>query len=143
MKKCSVLLLVLSLMLSFCACFKSDKISSLEEIMENGTEWGDEQLQQTQGCILADMEKVWRKADGELSQKYAYFWKVNDMVSVNVYYHKNAEIEHITGLADGNNTDETETISDELQNAPISQFIPVFIEPVGSDAIEISTAVFL
>lgn len=78
MKKISVLLLVLSLALSLCACSKASQIPSLEEIVENGTEWGNEQLQRSQRWTLADLEKVWGKADGELSGMYGCFWKVND-----------------------------------------------------------------
>ena len=96
MKKITVLLLALSLALALCACSSSNKIPSLEEIVENGAEWGGEQIQQVQGCTLADLEKVWGEADGELPGEYAYFWKVDDTTSVNVYYHRNAEIEHIT-----------------------------------------------
>ena len=96
MKKITVLFLALSLALALCACSSSDKIPSLEEIVENGAEWSNEQLQQAQGCTLADLEKAWGEADGELPGEYAYFWKVDDTTSVNVYYHKNAEIEHIT-----------------------------------------------
>ncbi|MCI9430875.1 MAG: hypothetical protein HFF70_00400 [Oscillospiraceae bacterium] len=96
MKKIFVLVLALSLALTLCACSSSGKIPSLEEIVENGEAWSNEQLQQTQGCTLADLEKVWGKADGELPGEFAYFWRVDDTTSVNVYYHKNAEIEHIT-----------------------------------------------
>ena len=42
MKKISVLLLALSLALTLCACSSSDKIPSLEEIVENGAEWSNE-----------------------------------------------------------------------------------------------------
>ena len=76
LKKISVLLLALSLALALCACSSSDIIPSLEEIAENGAEWGGEQIQQVQGCTLADLEKVWGEADGELPGEYAYFWKV-------------------------------------------------------------------
>ena len=96
MKKISVLLLVLSLVLSLCACSKASQIPSLAEIAENGAEWGCEQIRQIQGCTLADLEKAWGEADGELPGEYAYFWKVDDTTLVNVYYHKNAEVEHIT-----------------------------------------------
>ena len=78
LKKISVLLLALSLALALCACSSSDIIPSLEEIVENGAEWGGEQIQQVQGCTLADLEKVWGEADGELPGEYAYFWKVDD-----------------------------------------------------------------
>ena len=108
MKKISVLLLALSLALTLCACSSSDKIPSLEEIVENGAEWSNEQLQQAQGCTLADLEKAWGEADGELPGEYAYFWKVDDTTSVNVYYHKNAEIERIT----------VTNADDEQQTAP-------------------------
>ena len=63
MKKITIFLLALSLALTLCACSLSDKIPSLEEIVENGAEWGNEQLQQAQGWTLADLEKVWGKAD--------------------------------------------------------------------------------
>ena len=87
MKKITVLLLALSLTLTLCACSSSDKIPSLEEIVENGAEWSNEQLQQAQGRTLADLEKAWGEADGELPGEYAYFWKVDDTTSVNVFYH--------------------------------------------------------
>ena len=108
LKKISVLLLALSLALALCACSSSDIIPSLEEIVENGAEWGGEQIQQVQGCTLADLEKAWGEADGELPGEYAYFWKVDDTTSVNVYYHRNAEIEHIT----------VTNADDEQQTAP-------------------------
>ena len=108
MKKITVLLLALSLALALCACSSSNKIPSLEEIVENGAEWGGEQIQQVQGCTLADLEKAWGEADGELPGEYAYFWKVDDTTSVNVYYHKNAEIERIT----------VTNADDEQQTAP-------------------------
>ena len=108
MKKITVLLLALSLTLTLCACSSSDKIPSLEEIVENGAEWSNEQLQQAQGCTLADLEKAWGEADGELPGEYAYFWKADDTTSVNVYYHRNAEIEHIT----------VTNADDEQQTAP-------------------------
>ena len=110
MKKITVLLLALSLTLTLCACSSSDKIPSLEEIVENGAEWSNEQLQQAQGCTLADLEKAWGEADGELPGEYAYFWKVDDTTSVNVYYHRNAEIEHIT----------VTSADDEQQTAPVA-----------------------
>ena len=110
MKKITVLLLALSLTLTLCACSSSDKIPSLEEIVENGAEWSNEQLQQAQGCTLADLEKAWGEADGELPGEYAYFWKVDDTTSVNVYYHKNAEIERIT----------VTSADDEQQTAPVA-----------------------
>ena len=108
MKKIFVLVLALSLALTLCACSSSGKIPSLEEIVENGEAWSNEQLQQTQGCTLADLEKAWGEADGELPGEYAYFWKVDDTTSVNVYYHKNAEIERIT----------VTSADDEQQTAP-------------------------
>ena len=110
MKKITVLFLALSLALALCACSSSDKIPSLEEIVENGAEWSNEQLQQAQGCTLADLEKAWGEADGELPGEYAYFWKVDDTTSVNVYYHKNAEIERIT----------VTSADDEQQTAPVA-----------------------
>lgn len=61
-----------------------------------------------QGCTLADLEKAWGEADGELPGEYAYFWKVDDTTSVNVYYHRNAEIERIT----------VTSADDEQQTAP-------------------------
>ena len=108
MKKITVFILTLSLALSFCACSKASRIPSLAEIAENGAEWGGEQIQQVQGCTLADLEKAWGAADGELPGEYAYFWKVDDTTSVNVYYHRNAEIEHIT----------VTNADDEQQTAP-------------------------
>ena len=108
MKKITVFILTLSLALSLCACSKASQIPSLAEIAENGAEWSGEQIQQVQGCTLADLEKVWGEADGELPGEYAYFWKVDDTTSVNVYYHKNAEIERIT----------VTNADDEQQTAP-------------------------
>ena len=96
MKKITVFILTLSLALSLCACSKASQIPSLAEIAENGAEWNGEQIRQVQGCTLADLEKAWGEADGELPGEYAYFWKVDDTTSVNVYYHRNAEIERIT-----------------------------------------------
>ena len=96
MKKVTVSIIVLSLALNLCACSKASQVPSLAEIVENGAGWSNKQLQQAQGCTLADLEKAWGEADGELPSEYAYFWKVDDTTSVNVYYHKNAEIEHIT-----------------------------------------------
>ena len=90
--------LLTSIILNICACSPSDKIPSLEEIVENGTEWGNEQLQQSQGWTLADLEKVWGKADGELSGVYGCFWKVNDNASVTVLYY-DAEIDNIRYIA--------------------------------------------
>jgi hypothetical protein len=110
MKKITVFILTLSLALSLCACSKASQIPSLAEIAENGAEWIGEQIRQVQGCTLADLEKAWGEADGELPGEYAYFWKVDDTTSVNVYYHKNAEIERITVTsADG-----------EQQTAPVA-----------------------
>ena len=47
-EKITVFILALSLALTLCACSSSDKIPSLEEIAENGAEWGGEQIQQVQ-----------------------------------------------------------------------------------------------
>lgn len=134
MKKISALLLALSLALTVCACSPSSKIPSLEEIVENGEAWSNEQLQQAQGCTLADLEKVWGEADGELPGEYAYFWKANDTTSVNVYYHKDAEIEHITitGLKDASGAD------DEQQTAPAPQPTPMSLAQVGGSDFELS-----
>ena len=134
MKKITVLLLALSLTLTLCACSSSDKIPSLEEIVENGAEWSNEQLQQAQGCTLADLEKAWGEADGELPGEYAYFWKVDDTTSVNVYYHKNAEIEHITitGLEEASDTD------DEQLTAPDPQPTQMSLAQVGGSGFELS-----
>ena len=108
MKKITVFILTLSLALSLCACSKASQIPSLAEIAENGAEWSGEQIRQVQSCTLADLEKAWGEADGELPGEYAYFWKVDDTTSVNVYYHRNAEIEHIT----------VTSADDEQQTAP-------------------------
>jgi len=108
MKKITVFILTLSLALSLCACSKASQIPSLAEIAENGAEWNGEQIRQVQGCTLADLEKAWGEADGELPGEYAYFWKVDDTTSVNVYYHRNAEIERIT----------VTSADDEQQTAP-------------------------
>ena len=108
MKKITVFILTLSLALSLCACSKASQIPSLAEIAENGAEWSGEQIRQVQGCTLADLEKAWGEADGELPGEYAYFWKVDDTTSVNVYYHRNAEIERIT----------VTSADDEQQTAP-------------------------
>ena len=110
MKKITVFILTLSLALSLCACSKASQIPSLAEIAENGAEWSGEQIRQVQGCTLADLEKAWGEADGELPGEYAYFWKVDDTTSVNVYYHKNAEIERIT----------VTNADDEQQTAPVA-----------------------
>ena len=134
MKKISVLLLALSLALTLCACSSSDKIPSLEEIVENGAEWSNEQLQQAQGCTLADLEKAWGEADGELPGEYAYFWKVDDTTSVNVYYHKNAEIEHITitGLEEASGTGDEQVTAPDLQPTQMS------LAQVGGSDFELS-----
>ena len=125
MKKITVFILTLSLALSLCACSKASQIPSLAEIAENGAEWGGEQIQQVQGCTLADLEKAWGKADGELPGEYAYFWKVDDTTLVNVYYHKNAEIERITvrDLQDGDSTDGTGTTFIEQPNYHIENIV--------------------
>jgi len=118
-KKITVLLLVLSLALALCACSSSNKIPSLEEIVENGAEWGGEQIRQVQGCTLADLEKAWGEADGELPGEYAYFWKVDDTTSVNVYYHRNAEIEHIT-VTSADDQQEPVPVTPDFQPAQMS-----------------------
>lgn len=138
MKK--IFLLALSLALTLCACSPADKIPSLEAIVENGAEWGNEQLQQAQGCTLADLEKAWGKADGELSGLYGYFWNVTDTVSVTVYYHKDAEIEYITvtGLDDGDISGGAGTSSSGQPNDPSLQDISVSVaEAGGGDAFEL------
>lgn len=134
MKKISALLLALSLALTLCACSPLGKIPSLEEIVENGEAWSNEQLQQVQGCTLAGLEKVWGEADGELPGEYAYFWKVDDTTSVNVYYHKNAEIEHITitGL------EEASGAGDEQQTASGPQPTQMSLAQVGGSDFELS-----
>ena len=134
MKKIFVLLLALSLALTLCACSSSGKIPSLEEIVENGEAWSNEQLQQTQGCTLADLEKVWGKADGELPGEFAYFWRVDDTTSVNVYYHKNAEIEHITITG----PEEASGADDEQQTAPVPQSTQMSLAQVGGSDFELS-----
>ena len=134
MKKISVLLLALSLALTLCACSSSDKIPSLEEIVENGAEWSNEQLQQAQGRTLADLEKAWGEADGELPGEYAYFWKVDDTTSVNVYYHKNAEIEHITITG----PEEASGTGDEQLTAPDPQPTQMSLAQVGGSDFELS-----
>lgn len=125
MKKIIAFILVLPLALSLCACSRASQIPSLAEIAENGAEWGGEQIQQVQGCTLADLEKAWGKADGELPGEYAYFWKVDDTTLVNVYYHKNAEIERITvrDLQDGDSTDGTGTTFIEQPNYHIENIV--------------------
>lgn len=134
MKKISALLLALSLALTVGACSPSSKIPSLEEIVENGEAWSNEQLQQAQGCTLADLEKVWGEADGELPGEYAYFWKVDDTTSVNVYYHKNAEIEHITITG----PEEASGADDEQQTAPAPQPTQMSLAQVGGSDFELS-----
>lgn len=134
MKKISALLLALSLALTLCACSPSGKIPSLEEIAENGEAWSNEQLQQAQGCTLADLEKVWGEADGELPGEYAYFWKVDDTTSINVYYHKDAEIEHITITG----PEEASGADDEQQTAPAPQPTPMSLAQVGGSDFELS-----
>lgn len=134
MKKISALLLALSLALTLCACSPSGKIPSLEEIAENGEAWSNEQLQQAQGCTLADLEKVWGEADGELPGEYAYFWKVDDTTSINVYYHKDAEIEHITITG----PEEVSGADDEQQTAPAPQPTPMSLAQVGGSDFELS-----
>lgn len=134
MKKISALLLALSLALTLCACSPSGKIPSLEEIVENGEAWSNEQLQQAQGCTLADLEKVWGEADGELPGEYAYFWKADDTTSINVYYHKDAEIEHITITG----PEEASGADDEQQTAPAPQPTPMSLAQVGGSDFELS-----
>jgi len=130
-KKISVLLLALSLALTLCACSSSDKIPSLEEIVENGAEWSNEQLQQAQGCTLADLEKAWGEANGELPGEYAYFWKVDDTTSVNVYYHRNAEIEHIT-VTSADDQQEPVPVTPDFQPAQMS------LAQVGGSSFDLS-----
>ena len=134
MKKITVFILTLSLALSLCACSKASQIPSLVEIAENGAEWSGEQIRQVQGCTLADLEKAWGEADGELPGEYAYFWKVDDTTSVNVYYHKNAEIEHITitGLEEASDTD------DEQLTAPDPQPAQMSLAQVGGSNFDLS-----
>lgn len=131
MKKITVFILTLSLALSLCACSKASQIPSLAEIAENGAEWSGEQIRQVQGCTLADLEKAWGEADGELPGEYAYFWKVDDTTSVNVYYHKNAEIERIT----------VTSADDEQQTAPAApdpQPAQMSLAQVGGSGFELS-----
>ena len=134
MKKITVFILALSLALSLCACSKAGQIPSLAEIAENGAEWSGEQIQQVRGCTLADLEKAWGEADGELPGEYAYFWKVDDTTSVNVYYHRNAEIEHITvtGPKEVGGTDT------EQQSQPILQPIQMSLALVGNSHYDLS-----
>ncbi len=119
MKKITVFILTLSLALSLCACSKASQIPSLAEIAENGAEWSGEQIRQVQGCTLADLEKAWGEADGELPGEYAYFWKVDDTTSVNVYYHKNAEIERIT-VTSADDEQQTASAAPDPQPAQMS-----------------------
>ena len=131
MKKITVFILTLSLALSLCACSKASQIPSLAEIAENGAEWSGEQIRQVQGCTLADLEKAWGEADGELPGEYAYFWKVDDTTSVNVYYHRNAEIERIT----------VTSADDEQQTAPADpapQPAQMSLAQVGGSAFDLS-----
>ena len=137
MKKISVLLLALSLALNLCACSKASQVPSLAEIVENGAGWSNKQLQQAQGCTLADLEKAWGEADGELPSEYAYFWKVDDTTSVNVYYHKNAEIEHITIT----NSEGASSADDEQQTAPAApdpQPTQMSLAQVGGSGFDLS-----
>lgn len=119
MKKITVFILTLSLALSLCACSKASQIPSLAEIAENGAEWSGEQIRQVQSCTLADLEKAWGEADGELPGEYAYFWKVDDTTSVNVYYHKNAEIERIT-VTSADDEQQTASAAPDPQPAQMS-----------------------
>ena len=134
MKKITVFILTLSLALSLCACSKASQIPSLAEIAENGAEWGGEQIRQVQGCTLADLEKAWGEADGELPGEYAYFWKVDDTTSVNVYYHRNAEIEHITVAG----PDEVSGVDDEQQITPDPQPAQMSLAQVGGSNFDLS-----
>ena len=134
MKKISVFILTLSLALSLCACSKASQIPSLAEIAENGAEWSGEQIRQVQGCTLADLEKAWGEADGELPGEYAYFWKVDDTTSVNVYYHRNAEIKRIT-VTGPKEVDGTDT---EQQSQPILQPIQMSLALVGNSHYDLS-----
>ena len=134
MKKITVFILTLSLALSLCACSKASQIPSLAEIAENGAEWGGEQIRQVQGCTLADLEKAWGEANGELPGEYAYFWKVDDTTSVNVYYHKNAEIEHITITS----PEETSGTGDEQMTTPDPQPTQMSLAQVGGSDFELS-----
>lgn len=119
MKKITVFILTLSLALSLCACSKASQIPSLAEIAENGAEWSGEQIRQVQSCTLADLEKAWGEADGELPGEYAYFWKVDDTTSVNVYYHRNAEIERIT-VTSADDEQQTASAAPDPQPAQMS-----------------------
>lgn len=94
-------------------------------------------MQQAQGCTLADLEKAWGEADGELPGEYAYFWKVDDTTSVNVYYHKNAEIEHITIT----NSEGASGADDEQQTAPAApdpQPTQMSLAQVGGSGFDLS-----
>lgn len=134
MKKITVFILTLSLALSLCACSKASQIPSLAEIAENGAEWNGEQIRQVQGCTLADLEKAWGEADGELPGEYAYFWKVDDTTSVNVYYHRNAEIEHITVAG----PDEVSGVDDEQQITPDPQPAQMSLAQVDGSSFDLS-----
>ena len=134
MKKITAFILALSLALSLCACSKASRIPSLAEIAENGAEWSGEQIQQVRGCTLADLEKAWGEADGELPGEYAYFWKVDDTTSVNVYYHRNAEIKRIT-VTGPKEVDGTDT---EQQSQPILQPIQMSLALVGNSHYDLS-----
>lgn len=96
MKRVLTLAIALGLLLGMAACSKAGRIPSLNEIAENGAEWGMEQLRQIPDCTLADLEKEWGEAAGELHGEYAYFWQLEDETSINVHYCRNAEIEYIT-----------------------------------------------
>ena len=87
-----------------------------------------------QGCTLADLEKAWGEADGELPGEYAYFWKVDDTTSVNVYYHRNAEIEHITVAG----PDEVSGVDDEQQITPDPQPAQMSLAQVGGSNFDLS-----
>ena len=131
MKKITVFILALSLALSLCACSKASRIPSLAEIAENGAEWGGEKIRQVQGCTLADLEKAWGEANGELPGEYAYFWKVDDTTSVNVYYNRNAEIEHIT-VTSADDQQEPVPVTPDFQPAQMS------LAQVGGSSFDLS-----
>ena len=131
MKKITVFILALSLALSLCACSKASRMPSLAEIAENGAEWGGEKIRQVQGCTLADLEKAWGEANGELPGEYAYFWKVDDTTSVNVYYHRNAEIEHIT-VTSADDQQEPVPVTPDFQPAQMS------LAQVGGSSFDLS-----
>lgn len=96
MKRVLALVIALGLLLGMAACSKAGRIPSLNEIAENGAEWGMEQLRQIPDCTLADLEKEWGEAAGELHGEYAYFWQLENGTSINVHYCRNAKIEYIT-----------------------------------------------